>query len=158
MVVTHIQRPGLLVFGCAVLSFALLAPLRLARGDAARVTPNPAPQPGALAELEPVLNRALAAYNADDKHAFLAEFASAAPGIRVEGAYRRLFQEVYKNEFGKLESKRLRRKASVADRDWGALIYEADFQKHPKAQLVANFIREKGAVKLMQIRFDAANW
>ena len=155
----RIKRPSLLVFGCAALSFALLPALPRACGDTAKVqTPNPAPQPGALAELEPVLNRALAAYNADDKHAFLAEFASAAPGIRVEGAYRRLFQGVYKNEFGRLESKRLRRKASVADRDWGALIYEADFQKHSKAQLVANFIREKGAVKLMQIRFDAANW
>jgi hypothetical protein len=156
--VTRIKRPSLLVFVWVGVSFASVPNLPHAWGETKVQTPNPAPAPSALAELEPVLNRALAAYNADDKNAFLAEFARAAPGIHGEGVYRRLFGSVYKSEFGKIERKRLKRKASVPDRDWGALTYDAAFEKHPKALLVANFIRENGAVKLMQIRFDATDW
>jgi hypothetical protein len=111
-------------------------------------------QTGPLVELEPVLDRALVAYNAGNERAFLAEFASTAPGIRAEGAYRRLFDGIYKSEFGKFEGKRLDSKDSVPDRDWGALIYDAAFKKRAKSRLIANFIRENGVVKLMQIRFD----
>jgi hypothetical protein len=109
---------------------------------------------GPLGELEPVLERALVAYNAGNERAFLAEFASNAPGIRAEGAYRRLFEGYYKSEFGKFEGKRLDSRESVPDRDWGALLYDASFKKKSKSRLIANFIREDGAVKLMQIRIE----
>ena len=150
-----IKLPRLLVFG-AVAAACVSLPV-VPRCTSAEPTPaplDPAAQAIVLTELAPVLERALAAYNAGDERAFLAEFAGSAPGIRVAGAYRRLFEGVYKSEYGKFEGKRLDVKESAPDRDWGALAYDAAFQKHAKARIVANFIRENGAVKLMQIRFD----
>jgi hypothetical protein len=155
-VLPRFKLPRLFAFAAVAAGFgSLLAGHRCAAVEPAAVRPpGTAKQIGPLTELEPVLERALAAYNAGNERAFLAEFASAAPGIRAEGAYRRLFEGVYKVDYGKFEGKRLDSKVSVPDRDWGALIYDAAFQKRPKARLIANFIRENGAVKLMQIRFD----
>lgn len=152
---TRTEPPHPLAFARVAVCFALLSGgSYCALGETAKTSsPTPA-APSPVADLERVLDRALAAYNAGDKHAFLAEFASAAPGILAEGAYRRLFEGYYRSEFGKLESKRLNMKASAPDPNWGGLIYEAKFQKRPKALLTANFIRENGTVKLMQIRFE----
>ena len=111
-------------------------------------------QSSPITELAPVLDRALAAYNAGDGRAFLAEFAASAPAIHAEGAYQRLFEGYYKGEFGLFQSKQLDSKESVPDRDRAALAYDAVFQKKPKAKIIANFIRENGVVKLMQIRVE----
>jgi hypothetical protein len=138
----------------AGLAWLFAAPCSPAAAPSA--TPTRAPLTDAetvVAEMEPVLGRALAAYNAGNERAFLAEFASSAPGIHDPGVYRRLFGGVYKREFGTVTGKRLDRKGSVPDPDWGVLVYDAAFQKHPKARLFANFVREHGMVKLMQIRF-----
>ena len=139
-----------------LLSLILAAGLSQASAQTGAVTLPPALtlQPGAVAELAPVLDRALAAYNAGDVHAILAEFASSAPAIHAEGACERLFEGYYKSEFGRLQSKQIDLKESVPDRDWAALAYNAVFQKRPRAKIIANFIRENGAVKLMQIRIE----
>lgn len=104
-------------------------------------------------ELEPVLDRALAAYNEGDGAAFCAEFSRKAPGILGAGAYERLVEGVYKAEFGALLSKALEVNASALDKDWGQLVYRADFEK-AKVKLSANFAREAGTPRLMQIRFE----
>lgn len=125
-----------------------------AQTGAVTLPPTLTMQPGAVSELAPVLDRALAAYNAGDMRALLAEFATSAPAIHAEGACERLFEGYYKTEFGRLQSKQIDLKESVPDRDRAALAYDAVFQKRPKAKIIANFIRENGAVKLMQIRIE----
>lgn len=100
-----------------------------------------------------MLDRALAAYNAGDARAFLAETARNAPGIREQGVYQRLFEGVYKPEFGSFVAKVMDPKESIPDRDWAVLVYRAQFAKNT-AKLTANFARENGAVKLMQIRIE----
>lgn len=138
-------------------ALGLLIAGRILAADRARPTPAPAPPvpPSAaqLRELAPVLDRALAAYNADDAKAFLAEMASSAPGIRQPGVYQRLFEEFYKVEFGSFVSKVIDPKESNPDRDWAVLVYRAKFTKQ-EAKLSANFARENGAVKLMQLRIE----
>jgi hypothetical protein len=110
--------------------------------------------PVAVQVMETPLKRALEAYNAGDLRALRAEFASGAPGLGSEQAARSLFLAHYRSEFGKFRSRQLLPHESVADKDWGVLVYEARFENAPNVRLSANFVRETGLLKLAQIRIE----
>jgi hypothetical protein len=116
--------------------------------------PTPAFDPVVLQVLEKAAQRALAAYNASNLPGLRAELAKSAPGLAEDAALRRLFVDYYHADFGKLTAVRLDRKATVTHRDRGVLVYDAVFEKAPRAKIGINFTREDGALKIAQLRLE----
>lgn len=106
-----------------------------------------------LKPLEAVLEKALAAYHDHDATAFFADFAKSATPPAEARVFGALFVGVYHAEFGACLSKQLNAKESVPDANFGVLVYDAVFERE-KVTLSANFMREAGAPKLVQIRME----
>ena len=136
-----------------VLFAVLCLPLVLS-AQVAVTEPTPAFDTVVLQVLEKVAQRAIAAYNANDLTALRAEIAKSAPGLEDEAAFRRLYNDYYRVDFGKLSALRLDRKASVTHRDRGVLVYDAVFEKAPRAKINVNFTREAGELKIAQLRLE----
>jgi len=108
----------------------------------------------AVRELAAVLEKALSGYNAGDQAALFADFAATAtpaPGDRI---FAELFEGYYKAEFGKVMALRLNARESSPDRDFGMLVYDTKCERQPLAKVSANFVRENGAVKIVQLRME----
>lgn len=124
--------------------------------DAAEA-PAATPDPQLLAaarELAAVLDPALSAYNAGDRAALFAGFASTAtpaPGDRI---FTELYEGYYKAEFGKITGLRLNAQETVPDPEAGQLVYLAQCERAPLVKVSANFIRENGRPKIVQLRFE----
>ena len=65
----------------------------------------------------------------------------------------RIFMKFYREKFGPLKGVRLSPKETTLDPDRGMLVYDAAFES-TVAKLSANFLRENGQVRLMQIRIE----
>lgn len=143
------MRPGIHV----LISFFMVTGLKSGGLYGASAPATPFNVDAAL-KLEETLIRAIDAYNAVDQKHFTAEFSSTAPGFEDPAAVRRLFFGYYLPEFGRLMTKRMLPKESDPDPDRGMLVYDAAFDKVPKARLSANFRRENGMIKLVQIRIE----
>ena len=124
------------------------------------VTPEIAaatPDPKVLAaarELAVMLDKALNAYNAGDQTALFADFASTATPPPSDRIFTELFMGFYKTEFGKIGALHLNMKETNPDPDFGMLVYDAQCERQPQAKVSANFIRENGALKIVQMRFE----
>jgi hypothetical protein len=108
----------------------------------------------AVRELAAVLDKALSAYNAGDQAALFADFATTATPPASDRIFAELFEGYYKVEFGKIVALRLNTRESSPDADFGMLVYDAKCEKQPLAKVSANFIREKGAPKIVQLRLE----
>jgi hypothetical protein len=128
-------------------------------------TPTPAPEEKPIApadaqaaevlrELTPILDKALAAYNAGDQRALFADFATAATPPPSDRIFQELFEGYYKKDFGRLTALRLYPQETVPDADYGMLVYLAQCERVKLAKVSANFIRENGAPKIVQIRIE----
>jgi hypothetical protein len=145
---------------CALLTLLALAPLASAQVSV-EATPVPAtPKVVLTAEmlaqvkpLEAVLDRALAAYNAGDAKAFWSDAATTATPPATEKTFKALYEGYYKADFGKYVSKTIVPTETQPDPNLGVLVYEAKFEKR-KVRVSANFIRESGTPKLVQVRFE----
>jgi hypothetical protein len=107
----------------------------------------------ALQVLEKVLAPALKAYQAGDARALYGLFAKAAPGVGDVKTVERVFLNYYREKFGALKAVRLSPAESAVDLDRGMLVYDALFEK-AQAKLSANFLREDGEIRLMQLRIE----
>ncbi len=110
--------------------------------------------PAAVRELGAVLEKALKAYNAGNQAALFADFASTAtpaPGDRI---FTELFEGYYKAEFGRIMALRLSPRESFPDPDFGMLVYDATCELWPFAKVSANFVRENGTPKIVQLRME----
>ncbi len=111
-------------------------------------------KPEEVAPLEKVLDGALAAYNAGDAAAFNACFASEAHPPATEPNFRALFEGIYKVEFGKYVSKKLLLAETYPDANHGQIAYDATFEKRTRVKLSADFSRQDGVLKIVQLRLE----
>ena len=152
-----IRPPWLRDLALATLAFSVATACKRAPPPAAAEAPAATPDPKVLAaarELAAVLDKALTAYNAGDQAALFADFASTAtpaPGDRI---FTELFEGYYKAEFGKITALRLDTKETVPDPEAGLLVYLAQCERVPLAKVSANFIRENGTPKIVQLRME----
>ena len=116
-------------------------------------TPDPK-APTAVRELAAILDKALSAYNAGDQAALFADFGSSATPAPSDRIFTELFEGFYKAEFGRIVALRLNPLESNPDPDSGMLVYDARCERQPLAKVSANFLREDGALKIVQVRFE----
>lgn len=106
--------------------------------------------------MDGMVDRAMAAYNADNWKKFYSEWAQMMAGICTEQAYSSLYKGQYKKNFGNFKSKKLiPSRSTVADMN-GLLVYEATFDKGGKADLAVNFFKEGDVYKIQQIQVNKA--
>ena len=121
--------------------------------DSVAVTPDPKPL-AAARELSAILDKALSAYNAGDQAALFADFAASATPAPSDRIFTELFEGFYKAEFGRILALRLNTRESNPDPDSGMLVYDARCERQPLAKVSANFLRENGVLKIVQVRFE----
>ena len=118
-------------------------------------TPAPKPlDPAAVKPLEAVLDKALAGYNAGAQATFFADFAKSARPPANDATWTRLIDGYYRAEFGRVLTKKLSQSQTQPDADFGMLVYHTVTEKVRDAKLSANFVRENGALKIVQIRIE----
>jgi hypothetical protein len=110
-----------------------------------------------LKEAEPLVDRALAAYNKDDSKAFFADYAKSMAGIANDQTYQVLYGK-YKALLGNYKSRTLVKEKSSFSKDTpGLLTYNAVFEKNDKILIQVNTTPEEGKLKLMQVQFNSAD-
>ncbi len=144
------------------LAFAIAAIAALAQ----TATPKPAtpapvtPDPKIVEKsqpLEAVLDRALTAYNESDAAAFVAGFSQSATPPATAEIFQTIYEGIYKADLGNYVSRKLNWNETTPDADRGLLVCDAKFEKAPKVKVSANFTRENGALKLVQLRFEKSD-
>lgn len=116
--------------------------------------PSVAPDAVAAKALLIAVGRTVGSYNSVDIAGIRRQFSVLAPGLTDDGAYRRLFFGYYLVELGRVKSMRLIPADSNFDPDRAMLVYEAAFDYWPRVKVSANFTRENGTPKLLQLRFE----
>ena len=141
-----------------VANVIIIALVMWPRGDAPeKPVPSPVVTQSTEAlegEMKRVLDTAMAAWGKGDATAFYAQFAAKYVPADSVNSFQRLFAGVYGDEFGKIKAMKLNARESSSDPDYGMLVFDAECEKHPKARLSANFLREAGQLKLAQIRLE----
>jgi hypothetical protein len=132
--------------------FATVFTTALARGEAP-ATPA-APDPALAKALRTAVTRAVGSYNSVDVQGLRRQFSAEVPGLPDDAAFRRLFFRYYLDDFGRVKSMRLVSADSKFDPERAMLIYEGVFDRWPHVKVSANFIRESGVPKLVQLRFE----
>lgn len=115
------------------------------------------PVSAALPETQPfeeIMDRALAGYNARDAATLFADFASSAVPAPTPEVYRALFEGYYHAAFGLCRDRKLSVKDTEILPDRALLVWDAAFSLEREAKLSANFIRENGQPKIVQIRIE----
>ena len=153
----RLQRLSVRVLGLAALAVSALTACQKAAPPVTAETAAATPDPKVLAAvrgLAAVLDKALSAYNAGDQAALFADFASTATPAPSDRIFTELFEGFYKVEFGRIVALRLNPKETNPDPDFGLLVYDAQCERQPLAKVSANFLRENGALKIVQVRFE----
>jgi len=126
----------------------------------AKGTPTPAaatPDPKIAEKAKPfetVIENVLTAYNAGDAATFAAEFGQSAVPPMNAANFKAIFQDIHMPELGHYVSCALAWKETTPDPDRALIVCDAKFEKSAKVKVSANFTRENGAVKLVQLRFE----
>lgn len=137
-------------FRIAVLMFAAA----LARGESPVRSAAATPDPAMAKAWALSVSRAIGSYNSVDVAGLRRQFSAQAPGLPDDNAYRRLFFRYYLNDLGRVKAMRLLPVDSNFDPDRAMLVYEAKFDHWPSVKVSANFTRENGVPKLVQLRFE----
>lgn len=129
-----------------------MLPAKVARSE----TPSPqsVPGPELLKAFQVPISRVLGSYNSSDVAGLRRQFSSRAPGLADEAAFRRLFVGYYLEELGRVKEVRLVPAASNFDPDNAMLVFATAFERWPLVKMSANFTREDGSLKLLQLRFE----
>ena len=106
--------------------------------------------------LDPLVGKAMEAYNSNNWKAFYANWADQVKGICTEQAFTGLYQGVYRKQYGTFKGRKLVEAKSNFTDAIGLLVYNADFSSK-KATLSVNFFSEGGKFKIQQIRIDPAS-
>ncbi len=105
-------------------------------------------------ELAAVLEPALAAYNAGDQKALFADFAQTATPPATDRIFTELYEGYYKVDFGRIVALRPYTPETTLNAEFGMLVYLAQFERVKLARISANFVRENGTPKIVQLRFE----
>ena len=108
----------------------------------------------ASAQMEQVLNRSVAAYNAGDSETFLALFSKAANPPADSAFFAGTIQGIYQRETGVVSSKTVVSSGASGNRNGGTLVCDATCEKRARARLVAAFVREDGSMKLLSWKLE----
>ena len=103
--------------------------------------------------LDPVVDKALAGYNALDAKVFFADYAKALAGVATEPTFNMLYKDMHFKTYGKYISRQPIDAETVFDADTPLVVYRAEFEKNKKVKISVNFMKEDGAYKLVQIQF-----
>jgi hypothetical protein len=103
--------------------------------------------------LDPIVDKALAGYNAGDSKAFFADYAKLVAAIATETTFNAMYKGVYLQMYGKYISREPIKAETVLEGDTPLLVYQGEFEKNKKVRISVNFIKESGAFKVMQIQF-----
>lgn len=102
--------------------------------------------------IDAMIEKALAAYNAQDYKAFYADFAKMMAAICTDQAFDTLYKGQYHGTYGAYKSRTYKADASTLAEDTGLFTYEGEFEKG-KALIQVNITKEEGALKIMQLAF-----
>lgn len=122
--------------------------------EAPKATASSSSSDSQLGTLEPILDKALAAYNKGDPKAFWADFSKQMSSITTKETFDALYVQGAKKEFGNFVSKVIKKDECSFNADTPLLIYVGEFEKNKKVKISVNFIKDGNDLKLMQIRFD----
>lgn len=109
----------------------------------------------AVAEMEAVLNRALAAYNAGDRDGFLACFSTKTGAATDAEFFSTKIEAGCRRDFGTLSGDAFMSSRMTSDGNGGTLIHGVQSKRRQAAQLAAEFVREAGAMKLVSWRIES---
>ena len=142
---------------CArVLALCCLCGLMAMSASAADAAKPKSIEDAVVKAVDPLVEKALTAYNAGDWKAFFADYAKSMAAIANEQTYKALYGR-YMETFGKYVSRTLVAERSSGKPDVpGLLSYDAEFEKNKKVRIDVNYLPEEGALKLMQVQFNAA--
>ncbi|MCA9792321.1 MAG: hypothetical protein KC910_11020 [Candidatus Eremiobacteraeota bacterium] len=138
------------------LLMALMAAMVLGSGLASADDLAPGLSPDRFKSMDGMVDRAMAAYNADNWKKFYSEWAQMMASICTEQAYTSLYKGQYKKNYGNFKSKKLIASRSVVADMNGLLVYEAAFDKGGKLDLAVNFFKEGDIYKIQQIQVNKA--
>ena len=106
--------------------------------------------------VEPLIEKALSAYNKDDSKTFYADYAKSMAGIATDQSFKALYGG-YKDQFGNYVSKKIvKARCSLKKTTPGLVSYDAEFEKNKAVRIDVNYLPEDGVLKLMQVQFNAA--
>ncbi len=145
-------------FALALFATCVLLSANLWAQDAPPATPAPAAasdQDPVLAQVEPLIDKLLAAYNAGDWKAFYADYGKNMASICTEQAFKTMYVDMYMAQFGKYESRTFVKEASSipADAPVGLLTFKGVFEKEKTVKISINITKEGEAWKIMQVQF-----
>lgn len=103
--------------------------------------------------LDPLVGKAMAAYNAKNWKNFYAGWADQVKSIQTELAFSSMYVGMYHKQYGAFKSRKLVEAKSTFNDMMGLLVYNAEFSAK-KGQLSVNFFKEGGKYKIQQIRID----
>jgi hypothetical protein len=104
--------------------------------------------------LDPVIDSALAGYNAGDSKAFFAGYAKALAAVATEPMFNMMYKDNYFKAYGKYLSRRPLDAETVFDADTPLVVYQAEFEKNKKVKISVNFMKEEGVYRVVQIQFN----
>ncbi len=106
-----------------------------------------------LKAFDAMVDKAMAAYNAEDSKAFYADFATMMAAICTPEAFKALYVDNYRQNFGDYASRTIIEAETVVAPGVpnGLLVYEAKFSKNEKVKLSVNLFQENNVWKIQQI-------
>lgn len=106
-----------------------------------------------LKTMDAMIDKALAAYNAEDSKAFYADFATIMAAICTPETFKTLYIDTYKKNFGEYVSRTIIEAETVVAPGVpnGLLVYSAKFAKNEKIKLAINLFQENNIWKIQQI-------
>jgi hypothetical protein len=105
--------------------------------------------------LDPIVDKALAGYNALDAKVFFADYAKALAAVATEPTFDMMYKDMFFKTYGKYISRQPINVETVFDADTPLVVYQAEFEKNKKVKISVNFMKEDGAFKVVQIQFAA---
>ncbi len=100
-----------------------------------------------------MVDRALTAYNKEDFNAFYRDF-STERLERTKSAFRAIWVDGYKQDFGNMISKELLENKCNFNTTYPLLKYKGKFAKNDNVTIKVIFSKENGQYKIFYIRFD----
>lgn len=106
-----------------------------------------------LKTMDAMIDKAMAAYNAEDSTAFYADFATIMAAICTPETFKTLYVDTYKKNFGAYVSRTIIEAETVVAPGVpnGLLVYSARFANNEKIKLAINLFQENNIWKIQQI-------
>ncbi|MBU1109126.1 MAG: hypothetical protein KKB51_20785 [Candidatus Riflebacteria bacterium] len=110
-----------------------------------------------LATFEAMVDKLMAAYNAEDAVAFYADWASMMAAICTPQVFQTMFVDNYKKTFGNYTARTINAEETVVMTDVpnGLLVYTAQFANNEKVKLAINLFKENDIWKFQQVTIQA---